>query len=47
MAARLLALIICLTISFNVFAGWKAKAFFVGGAIAVHAALKALLLERR
>lgn len=47
MVTRLFALIICLAISFNAFAGWKTKAFFTGGAIAVHAALKSPSVRKK
>jgi hypothetical protein len=44
---RLFVLLVCLCLSFNVFAGLKTKLFFAGGSLAVHAALKSPALRSK
>ncbi len=47
MIKKILLLTLCLSLSFNAFAGWKTKAFFAGGAFAVHAALKSPTVRKK
>ncbi len=44
---KIILLMICFTLSFDAFAGWKTKAFFAGGALAVHAAIKSPTVRKK
>ncbi len=44
---KIILLTICFALSFDAFAGWKTKAFFAGGAFAVHAALKSPAVRKK
>ena len=47
MIKKLILLVLCVALSFDAFAGWKTKAFFAGGAFAVHAALKSPAVRKK